>query len=99
MSANTFSLHLKHLPRLQPNNFRIPSNFQLVDLSEDEFGFVGLGVGDVDRIAGSGRSQGKFGGQRGGRSVLAAAREVALAVTESCFDDQRSNGKLGRNLG
>ena len=46
MSVNVFSLHLKHITRLQAANFRIPSKAQFVDLLEDEFSFVRLGVGD-----------------------------------------------------
>ena len=96
MSANAISLHLKHLPHLQPANLHILSKFQLVDLLEDEFGFGWLGVGDVDRIAGRGCSQSQFGSECGGRQVLGAAREVAFAVAEGGFNDQRSDGKLGR---
>ena len=92
MSASGVSLHLKHPPHLQPANFHVLSKFQLVDLLEDEFSFGWLGVGDVDRIAGRGCSQSQFGSQRGGRQVLAAAREVAFAVAEGGFDDQRSDG-------
>ena len=96
MSANGVSLHLEHLIHLQPPNLHVTSKFQLVDLLKNEFGFGWLGVGDVDRIAGRGCSQSQFGSQRGGRQVLAAAREVAFAVAEGGFDDQRSDRKLGR---
>ena len=91
-----FWLHLQHLTRLQQANFHILSKFQLVDLLKNELGFGWLGVGDVDRIAGLGCSQSQFGSECGGRQVLAAAREVAFAVAEGGFNDQCSDGKLGR---
>ena len=93
-------LQLEHMPRAQPADVvrdfaaRRAHLIELGDFAHDGFGFGGLGVGDVDGVAVRRVDVVEFVGQHRGRQVARQAGQVAFAVGEGGFDDQRGHGQL-----